>query len=203
MSAVPESYLTPKEYLSIERKAEYKSEYSDGEMYAMSGASREHNLISLNFASELRAQLRGKPCETYTSDMRVRISPPRRYLYPDVVVACGEAEFDDDTVDTLVNPVLVVEVLSPSTENYDRSTKFNWYRRIESLQEYVLVSQNTPRVERFVKRAEGWMYSDVDGLNAAIHLESIDCELSLSEIYDRVTFPEISLETDEPPEAIN
>ncbi len=103
MSAVLEPYLTPDEYLSIERKAGYKSEYSDGEMYAMSGASREHNLTSLNFASELRAQLRGKPCETYTADMRVRISPPRQYLYPDVVVAYGDAEFDDDTVDTLMN----------------------------------------------------------------------------------------------------
>ena len=188
MSALPESYLTPEEYLTIERKAEYKSEYSDGEMYAMSGASREHNLISLNIASELRSQLRGSPCETYTSDMRVRITPPRRYLYPDVVVVCGDAEFDDDAVDTLTNPLVIVEVLSPSTENYDRTTKRAWYRRIESLQEYVLVSQDSPHVERYVKRDEGWALTDTDGLEATIRLESIGCELALSEIYDRVTF---------------
>ncbi len=198
MSAVPQSYLTPEEYLSIERKAEYKSEYSDGEMYAISGASREHNLISLNIGSELRAQLRGRPCETYASDMRVRISPPRGYLYPDVVVVCGDAIFDDDTVDTLVNPLMIVEVLSASTESYDRGTKFGWYRRIESLQEYVLVSQDTPHVERFVKRDEGWVLNDAEGLESSVRLESIGCELALSDIYDRVAFPERANEVPEP-----
>lgn len=199
MSAVPESYLTPEEYLSIERKAEYKSEYSGGEMYAMSGASREHNLISLNIASELRAQLRGRPCETYASDMRVRIFPPRRYVYPDVVVVCGEAEFEEDGVDTLVNPRVIVEVLSYSTESYDRGTKLGWYRRIESLQEYVLVSQDTPHIERYVKRAEGWVLTDTDGLEATVRLESIDCEISLTDIYDRVTFTAQGEAASEPP----
>ena len=203
MSAVPEPYLTPEEYLSIERKAEHKSEYSDGEMYAMSGASREHNRITVNLVRVVGNQLQGRPCEPFGADMRVRIPVIRRYVYPDLTVVCGEAEFEDDELDVLMNPVLVVEVLSPSTENYDRSTKFNWYRRIESLQEYVLVSQQMPRVERFVKRPEGWLFSDVDGLEATVRLESIDCTLALSDIYDRVTFPEIALETAESPEAIN
>jgi Uma2 family endonuclease len=189
MSAVPEPYLSPKEYLSIERTAEYKSEYSDGEMYAMSGASREHNLITLNIGSELRSQLRGRDCETYTSDMRVRISPPRRYLYPDVVVTCSEAEFEDDAVDTLINPILTIKVLSPSTETYDRSTKMGWYRRIESLQEYVLVSQDTAHVERLTKLQDSWILTDIDGLDSTLPLASIGCELSLANIYERIIFP--------------
>jgi Uma2 family endonuclease len=198
MSGLPNSYLAPEEYLSLERKAEYKSEYSHGEMFAMSGASREHNPISLNIGSELRAQLRGRPCETYASDMRVRIAPPRRYLYPDVVVVCGDAEFEDESVDTLVNPTVIMEVLSGSTESYDRGTKFGWYRRIESLGEYVLISQDTPHVERFVKHEEGWVLIDAEGMEATLRLESLGCELALAEIYDRVTFPSSERENPEP-----
>lgn len=190
MSALPESFLTTEEYLSIERKAEYKSEYSDGEMYAMSGASREHNRITVNLIRVVGNQLRGGSCEPFSGDMRVRIPFPRRYVYPDLVIACGEAEFEDDELDVLLNPVVVVEVLSASTESYDRSTKRSWYRRIESLREYVLVSQDSPHVERYVKRDEGWVLTDTDGLEATVRLESIGCELALSEIYDRVTFPQ-------------
>ena len=188
MSALPESYLTPEEYLTIERKAEYKSEYSDGIMYAMSGASREHNRITVNLVRTVGNQLRGSSCEPFSADMRVRIPFPRRYVYPDLVVACGDAEFEDDELDVLLNPVLIVEVLSPSTEGYDRGAKLAWYRCIESLREYVLVSQDSPHVERYVKRDEGWVLTDTDGLEATVRLESIGCELALSEIYDRVTF---------------
>jgi Uma2 family endonuclease len=188
MSALPESYLTPEEYLTIERKAEHKSEYSNGVMYAMSGASREHNRITVNLVRVVGNQLRGSSCEPFSADMRVRIPFPRRYVYPDLVVACGEAEFEDDELDVLLNPILVVEVLSASTESFDRTTKRAWYRRIESLREYVLVAQDSPHVERYVKRDEGWMLTDTEGLEATVRLESIGCELPLSEIYDRVTF---------------
>ena len=198
MSALPEPYLAPEEYLAIERKAAYKSEYSDGEMYAMSGASREHNRITVNLVRVIGNQLRGSSCEPFSADMRVRIPFPRRYVYPDLVVACGEAEFEDDELDVLLNPVLIIEVLSPSTENYDRGTKLGWYRRISSLREYVLVSQDSPHIERFVKRDEGWVLTDTDGIEAVVRLESIGCQLALADIYDRVVFPASEDEDSEP-----
>jgi Uma2 family endonuclease len=201
MSAVPQPYLTPEEYLSTERKAEYKSEYSDGEMYAMSGASREHNRITVNLVRVVGNQLRGSSCEPFSADMRVRIPYPHSYVYPDLVVTCGKADFEDEELDVLLNPVLVVEVLSSSTEKYDRGVKFSLYRRIESLREYVLVSQDMPHVERFVKRDEGWVLMDAEGLEATIRLESISCELSLAEVYDRVTFPAAENENAEPPDS--
>lgn len=181
------TYLTPEEYLSIERKAEYKSDYLDGEIFAMTGASREHNLITGNIYGELRQQLKGKPCEAYTSDMRVRVPLARLYTYPDVVVVCGEPKFEDAYVDTLLNPTLIVEVLSRSTETYDRGRKFLYHRTIDSLAEYLLVEQDEYRIEQYVKQADGrWLLSEETSLERAIELASVECRLALSEVYERV-----------------
>ena len=140
MSSLPKARFTPEEYLALERQAEYRSEFFHGEIFAMAGASREHNLIAGNVSRELGNQLKGRPCETYQSDMRVKVSDTGLYTYPDVVVACGELAFEDDEVDTLLNPTLLIEVLSESTESYDRGKKFGYYRTIQSLAEYLLVA---------------------------------------------------------------
>jgi Uma2 family endonuclease len=190
MASTARTRLTAQQYLEIERRAEYKSEFLNGEMFAMSGASRAHNLIATNVSSSLHAQLRGRPCETYASDMRVKVSVTGLYTYPDVVVVCGEAEFEDAHVDTLLNPTVIVEVLSPSTEAYDRGEKFAQFRNLRSLREYVVIAQDRPRIERF-RRTEGqdWLFSAVDGLEAIAHLTSIGCDLALADVYERVQFP--------------
>jgi Uma2 family endonuclease len=190
MSSTARSRLTAQQYLEIERRAEYKSEFLNGEMFAMSGASRAHNLIATNVTRELSGQLRGRPCETYASDMRVKVSETGLYTYPDVLVVCGEAEFEDAQVDTLLNPTVIVEVLSPSTEAYDRGEKFAQFRELASLREYVLITQDRPRIERF-RRSEGqdWLFSAVDGLEESAHLTSIGCDLALADVYERVQFP--------------
>src|SRR5438270_9398553 len=187
MSTQPTTQLTPEEYLAVERRAEYKSEYIDGEMVAMTGASRRHNLIATNITREIGQQLKGRPCEGYASDMRVRVPSTRLYTYPDVVVVCGEPRFEDDYVDTLLNPTLLVEVLSESTELYDRGKKFGFYRMIESLAEYLLVAQDECRVEQYVKQPDGrWLLSDYRSPEDVVELGSIQCKLALSEVYDKV-----------------
>ncbi|MGB9182213.1 MAG: Uma2 family endonuclease [Pyrinomonadaceae bacterium] len=190
MSSQPITYLTPEEYLAIERKAEYKNEYLDGAVVAMTGASRKHNLITLNIAREISRQLRGRPCEAYANDMRVRVPSTRLYTYPDVAVVCGEPQFEDDFVDTLLNPTLIVEVLSESTEAYDRGKKFGLYRTIESLAEYLLVAQDEYRIEQYVKQPDGrWLLSDYRTLDDVVELTSIQCQLALQEVYDKVALP--------------
>src|SRR5436305_1067989 len=131
MSSLAKQHYTADQYLALEREAEYKSEYINGEIYAMSGASREHNLIAVNLVRELSSQMRGRPCEVYGSDMRVKVAPTGMYTYPDVSVACNEPHFDDRQLDTLTNPTVIIEVLSPSTEAYDRGVKFLHYRKLE------------------------------------------------------------------------
>jgi len=190
MASLPHPQLaTAAEYLAFERAATTKHEYRGGEVVAMASASREHNLIVANLVAELRAALRGRPCETYPSDMRLRVTETGLYTYPDVVVVCGEPQFEDAEVDTLLNPTLIVEVLSPSTEAYDRGDKFEQYRTLPSLREYLLVSQHRPHVERFI-RQEGntWLLTETRGIDATVRLEAIDCTLSLAEVYDRITF---------------
>jgi Uma2 family endonuclease len=188
MSRQPKTYVTPDEYLALERQAEYKNEYFDGEIFAMVGASRKHNLISLNIAAELRAQLKGRPCETYGSDMRIKIPASTLYTYPDAVVVCGEPKFEDAHVDTLLNPNVIVEVLSKSTASYDRSQKFAFYRTIESLTDYLLVSQDSVHVEQYTKQTDNrWMLSDFRSLEDVLQLDSVQCSLALGEIYDRVS----------------
>jgi Uma2 family endonuclease len=193
MPALPTTHYTPQQYLALEREAEYKSELINGQIYAMSGASREHNLIAGNVFGELRSQLKGRPCEAYTSDMRVEVSPTGMYTYPDVTVVCNSPRFEDDHVDTLLNPSVIVEVLSPSTEAYDRGEKFAHYRRLDSLTDYLLVSQDKARVEHFVRhgtRRNQWVLTEISGLDGVLRLASIGCDVSLSEIYARVSISE-------------
>jgi Uma2 family endonuclease len=181
------SYVTPEEYLAFERAAEYKNEYFDGEIYAMTGASRKHNLISGNMVGLLWQQLRGKPCEVYPSDMRVRIPSANIYTYPDAVVICGEPQFEDGRVDTLLNPTLLVEVLSKSTASYDRSIKAGYYRTLPSLAEYLLIAQNEYHVAQHTKQADGrWVIADMRGADGRVELPSVGCALSLSDVYEKV-----------------
>lgn len=191
MSAIPKTKLTPAEYLEFERKSEERHEYFGGEIFAMSGAKRNHNVIAWNIGGELRQKLKGKDCEAYPADMRVFVPETGLYTYPDLVVVCGEPQFQDDVFDTLLNPVLLIEVLSDSTESYDRGKKFQHYRSIESLQEYILVSQNEARVEKYVRHGDGfWLLSEAVGIDSEIDFSSIDCALSLAEIYDKINFNE-------------
>lgn len=189
MEAHRTSYLTPEEYLAIERQAETRSEYLDGEMFAMTGGSRWHNLIVTNLSRELSSRLKERPCEVYSNDQRVRIPATGLYTYPDLVVTCGEPRFDDEQLDTLLNPTLIVEVLSPTTEAYDRGKKFEHYQSIESLSTYVLVSQAAPRVEHFLRQEDNrWLLTVVTGLEGVVVLPSIQCELRMAEVYDKVVF---------------
>lgn len=185
-SVLGKRYYSAEEYLVLERSAIYKSEYHDGEIFAMTGASRKHNLIAVNIAGELHGQLKNRTCEAYLADMRVKAAKARSYHYPDISVVCGTPEFEDAHVDTLLNPTLLVEILSPSTEAYDRGGKFSHYRKIASLQEYLLVSQDQPSVERYIRQGDVWVLSEADDLDAVMPLDSIGCTLSLREVYDKV-----------------
>lgn len=186
MASHPKTRLTPEEYLAIERKAEFRSEYLAGETFAMAGAGERHNMIVTNISGEIRDQFKGRPCRNYSNDMRVRISPTGLYTYPDIVAVCGEARFDDEHKDTLLNPTVIVEVLSPSTEAYDRGEKFWHYRQLESLVEYVLVAQDRRRIEHYVRQPDGqWLLSESSSLEDTVQLLSIDCRLSLAEVYDK------------------
>ncbi len=190
MSSQRTTLLTPEEYLEIERRAERKSEYFEGEMFAMSGASRPHVLIVTNLVRELGNRLDAGPCEIYSNDMRVRVTANGLYTYPDVMVECGEPQFADDQSDTLLNPVLIVEVLSESTEAYDRGKKFGRCRMLPSLREYVLIAQDAPRIEQWARQPDGhWLRAETGGMDASIRLASIDCELPLARIYNKIEWP--------------
>ena len=187
--------VTPEAYLAIERQAECKSEYFNGEMFAMAGASPHHVLIVTNVASELRWQLKKRPCTVYSTDLRVKVSTTGLYIYPDVTVVCGQPQFDDfdklnpadEHQDTLLNPTLIVEVLSQSTKDYDRGEKFEQYRTLESLREYILIAQNRCHVEQFVRQPDNrWLLSESNQLEDIIELSSIGCHLALTEAYDKV-----------------
>jgi Uma2 family endonuclease len=188
-SAAVRTRVTPEQYLALERKAAFKSEYLDGHIMTMTGASRPHNLITANLIGEIRTQLRDRPCEVYGSDMRVYIDATGLYTYPDVVAVCGEPLLLDGELDTLLNPTMIVEVLSPSTEAYDRGRKFAHYRRLASLQEYVLVAQERVFVERYTRQGDDWLLTEWSHLDDVLRLTSIDCNVALSEIYAKVPFP--------------
>jgi Uma2 family endonuclease len=189
MSQQIKPYISPQEYLRLERQAEYKSEYLNGEIFAMTGASRQHNLITLNISSALHGQLKGRPCEVYAVDMRVKVRANGLYTYPDVAVVCGEPEFEDNELDTLLNPTLLVEVLSPSTERYDRIAKTSYYRTIDSLAEHLLVTQDEVHLEQYSRQPDSqWLLSEYLTPDAVVNLPSIGCTLKLNDVYDRITF---------------
>jgi len=187
MSSQPQHPYTPEEYLALERKAKDKSEYFAGEIFAMSGASRQHNLIVANVVATLHGQFRNRPHEVYASDMRVKVSPTGLYTYPDVVALCGEPQFDDEQKDTLLNPTVIIEVLSSSTEAYDRGDKFGHYRKLASLTEYVLISQEKLHIEHYVRQPDNqWLLSEASGPQDTVRLPSINGVLVLAEVYDKV-----------------
>lgn len=196
MTAQTAAKITPQEYLIAERKSDIKHEYGQGETLAMAGATEAHNLIVANVVGELRNQLKKLPCKLYPNDMRVRIPRGNSYKYPDVVVVCGKAQFEDDHHDTLLNPTVLIEVLSPSTEAYDRGTKFREYRTIDSLQAYLLISQDKPLIEMYTRQenSASWLFSDAAGSDAMLELSPVDCRLALAEVYDKVEFEEATIE---------
>ncbi len=183
--------ISLQEYLNRERKATFKSEYFQGEVFAMAGGSPKHSLIGANFVREAGNALKGKPCAVFNSDLRVRIQPTGLYTYPDASIVCGELKFDDDQQDTIVNPTVIVEVLSDSTEKYDRGRKAVHYRQIASMQELVLIAQDYSHVERFTRQADGnWLFQEEKVLTACFHLPSLGISLALAEIYRNVQFDE-------------
>lgn len=188
MPPLPQPLATPGDYLAQERTATAKSEYINGRVYAMAGASRLHNLIVGNTFAEIRAQIRGRACEAYVNDMRVKVSRTGLYTYPDIVALCEQPRFEDDYLDTLLNPSLIIEVLSPSTESYDRGEKFAHYRRLETLTEYILIAQVTSRIEHYRRDGDTWILTELSGLDAELSIASLGCVVQLSDIYDRVVF---------------
>lgn len=187
-TAAAQAHFTSEEYLARERKALNKSEYRDGRIYAMPGASRAHNLITVHVTGELYIQLRTRSCEVYPSDMRVKVSAGGLYTYPDVIVVCDEPRFEDGHFDTLLNPTVLIEVLSPSTAAYDRGEKFRRYQYLDSLCEYILISQDRIRVEHYLRQEDGWELTEFRSLSDVFQLVSIGCELSLQAIYAKVNF---------------
>jgi Uma2 family endonuclease len=181
--------FTATEYLSMERAADVKHEFAFGEIYAMSGASARHVSIVSNIVGELRNQLRPRPCQVYSTDLRLSVNAIQRYTYPDVMVVCDKPQFLDKELDTLLNPDLIVEVLSESTRNYDRGDKFQQYRGIPSFREYLLVDQAKAHVERYSKQSDGtWSLWETDDMNASIELDSVGAKLPLNEIYFKIDF---------------
>lgn len=195
--ATPESQIryTPDEYLTLEREAEERHEYLDGQIYSMAGESPTHSTICFNLAATIGPQLVNKPCRGFSPNMKVRTRPTGLYSYPDLAIVCGEPRFHDNRRDVLLNPTVIIEVLSPSTEGYDRGEKFFRYQQIESLTDYLLVSQDKPRIEHYVRQEDGsWLYSVVSDLSHNLFVSSINCQLHLAEVYDRVEFPALPSE---------
>ena len=184
---LPETFLpaiAPEQYLEIERASEIRHEFLDGLVYAMAGESRDHSRICFNLAGIIQPQLKDRPCEGFSPNMKVRAGLGGLYAYPDLMIVCGEAIFHDEHGDVLLNPTVIFEVLSPSTEKYDRGEKFLRYQQIESLQDYVMVSQDNPRVEHHHRQPDGtWNATEVNGLDAVLVLSSIDCRISFDEVY--------------------
>lgn len=202
-----QTFHTIEEYLSLERDSEDRCEYLDGEIYAMAGESFEHGTICTNLTITIGLQLRGNPCQVFSKDMKVRSGPKPKtrydrkglYSYPDLVVVCGEPQFHDEYRDVLTNPTVIIEVLSPSTEAFDRGEKWSRYQTwLPSLTQYVLVSQSKPQLEHFLRQPDGqWLYSSVKEIEGVLRLASIECTLRLEEVYDRIVFPVEAPEQDD------
>ena len=189
MVAIQKQKWTVEEYLAMERASEEKHEFLDGEIYLMSGASFNHNQIVGRTLGLLFVQLQNGPCDVLPSDMRVKVNDSGLYTYPDIIVICGEPKVEETEQDTLLNPTVIIEVLSPSTEGYDRGKKFQHYRALDSLQEYVLIAQDQARIERYLRQPSGeWLLSDAVGLEAVIDLPSIQCKLALADVYAKISF---------------
>ena len=188
--------LTEAEYLEIERAAAFKSEFFDGEMFAMAGGKPRHSRIATNLAFAFQSHLKSGPCEAYNSDLRIKVEMTGLFTYPDLSVICGALEFAEGTDDTVVNPALIAEVLSDSTEAYDRGKKFEHYRQIVSLREYLLVSQQEPRIEQFLRQSDGrWVLNEAAGLNGIMELPSLRVSISLAEVYARIEFSKTPIRT--------
>jgi len=196
---VIEQRLTEAEYLQVERAAEFKSEFFGGEMFARAGGTPQHSLIATNLAREFKNALKHGPCVAYNADLRVKVEATGLPTYPDLSVVCGPLELATGTDDTMVNPTLLVEVLSDSTEAYDRGKKFEHYRQIPSLREYLLVSQHEPRIEQFVRQTDCWIFDEVVGAETEIKLPSLDIALSLAEIFANVQFAPTAIRKPVPP----
>lgn len=189
MSTRHKTLITPQEYLALERESETKSEYYAGEVFALAGASPRHNLIAGNVLAAIHIQLKNRDCKVYPGDLCVKVPAIPYYTYPDVTVICGELKLEDEHQDNVLNPVAIFEVLSSSTERRDRGSKFERYRRIESLKEYILIAQDTQRVEQYSKQPdETWIFSETADAAGTLKLGAIGCELGLSDIYARVDF---------------
>ncbi|MBZ5585672.1 MAG: Uma2 family endonuclease [Acidobacteriia bacterium] len=187
MFSPPATSLSPSGYLEIERRAEYKSEYFRGEMFAMAGASLRHVQIVSNLVSELGQQLKKRPCGVYSTGLRLRVSETGLYTYPDLMAICGDVQYADDQKDTVLNPVFIVEVLSESTRDYDRGRKFQHYRALPSLKEYLTVAQEEIHAEHWVRqRDNAWLLTEFGNLGETIELRLIGCALPLAEIYDKI-----------------
>ena len=191
MESREDRYYTPKEYLAFEDAAPERHEYFDGRIYAMTGSSVRHSRIAGNVFASLHGQVRGRRCEVFDTHIKLHIEASGLYTYPDVSALCGEARFESETRGILLNPSVIVEVLSPSTESYDRGEKFDQYQLIPSLREYLLVSQDRVRVQRFVRDDAGvaWEMTKVEELDSAVEIPSIGCALALRDVYERVELP--------------
>ncbi len=182
--AAEKKILSGEQYLELERKAEFKSELINGEMYAMAAVTRKHNRIALNVASFLNNFLQGKPCRIYFADLRVQVSKAGMFTYPDLVITCGNEIMADKRQDTLLNPKCILEILSDSTEKYDRGEKFSHYQNLESLEEYILISQNQTKAESFLRQDDNkWLYQKVEGLENEFSIHSVDAKIKMEEIY--------------------
>ena len=189
MAALPTVQVSPEDYLALDRAASTKSEYIDGVMYAMAGTSENHEMIVAAMVAALFDHFVDKPCRVYPGNTKIRIPDRRKYLYPDIAAICGKTEFADDQRDVVLNPHLVVEVLSNSTASHDRTRKFLWYQQIEALEEYVLVSQDEPLVETYHRQSDGtWTYTKLDRLDAVMTLRSVNCAIPLKTVYSKVEF---------------
>jgi Uma2 family endonuclease len=190
MASQPKTFYTPEEYLALELSCETKHEYYNGEIFAMSGASKQHVLIVTNLVVELGSKLKEGPCTVYSTDLRVKVAPTGLYTYPDVVVLCDEPRFSDEQQDTLLNPALIIEVLSELTKDYDRGGKFEQYRTIESFVEYLLIAQDRPHVEHHTRQPDGtWILRETNNLEDTLQLKSVPCSLRMVDIYARIDFP--------------
>lgn len=198
-AATSRPYITEEEYLALDRASTTKHEYFHGRIYAMTGAKEPHNLINGNTLASLHSQLRRKPCRIYASDMRVKVTKTGLNTFPDIVIICGQPEFTDSTRDTVTNPVVIIEILSDSTERYDRGMKFQNYRTLDSLRDYILIAQDHRHIEHFSRQDGGlWVLHEAIGDTDIINILSVECTLNVEDVYEKVEFdqeaPEITRE---------